>query len=372
MNNSKIVCADSGLVYRNPKPHLRSIHAWHPSVVRLDDGTLVCAFDLGEAVESFDYCTYISRSTDGGKNWTPPERLFNDTSDRPSTNTVRISRTKDGTLVGLGGRLYRDAKPEEGLVNRENFGYVPMDLIFLKSTNGGSTWEGPKVINPPLIGPSFEICHTILELADGRWLAPMGTWKGWDGSAPNGMKAIALISSDRGQTWPEYMDVFDGYADGIIHFEQSITRLLDERLLAVAWAYHEPSGKSRPTPYAISKGGRYFSHRGLTGLKGQTAKITCLPDGRILCLYRRDDKPGLWANLSRLEGDSWINLAEAPMWLGAASGMAGQMPGPDELSGLKFGFPNLLVLPEGEILVVFWCCEDCIHNIRWLRIRVEP
>jgi hypothetical protein len=264
----------------------------------------------------------------------------------------------------------------------------------------------PQAIQPPLVGPSFEICHSILELPDGRWLAPMGTWKGWNGEAPNGMKAIALVSRDQGRTWPEYLDVMDEWREKVIHFEQSMTRLPDGRLLAVAWAYHEPSGKSRPTPCAIS--GKQFEAASVrsrrpeeaelpiegrptnppphvvgytvetnfspprpTGLRGQTAKIICLPDGRILCLYRRDDKPGLWANLSRIEGDEWINLAETSLWQGARSGMTGQASGADELGGLKFGFLQMVLLPNGEVFAVFWCCEDCINNIRWLRIRIS-
>ena len=35
---------DTGVVYRNPKPHLRADHTWHPSFVRLDSGELVVAF----------------------------------------------------------------------------------------------------------------------------------------------------------------------------------------------------------------------------------------------------------------------------------------------------------------------------------------
>lgn len=366
-----ITCVDTGLVYRNPKPHLRAIHTWHPSVVRLDDGTLVCAFDLGQAVESLDYRTHVARSTDGGATWSSPSPLFTEAETRPTTHSVRISRTRDGKLLGLGARFYRDVHPEEGLTNRENLGYVPIDLILLKSSDGGRNWGKPQTIQPPLVGPSFEICHPILELPDGRWLAPMGTWKGWNGEAPNGMKAIALVSHDQGQTWPEYLNVMDAWRDKVIHFEQSMTRLPDGRLLAVAWAYHEPSGKSHPTPYAICENGRTFSAPRPTGLRGQTAKIICLPDGRILCLYRRDDKPGLWANLSRIEGDEWINLSETALWQGARSGMTGQGSGADELSGLKFGFPQMAVLPNGEVFAVFWCNEDCIGNIRWLRIRID-
>lgn len=362
-------CVDTGWVYRNPRPHIRAVHAWHPTVVRLENGELVCAFDLGQAVESLDYRTYVSRSSDGGANWSPPVPLITEQSARPATYTIRISRLSDGGLVGLGARFYRD-DPDEGLTNRANLGLVPMDVILMRSSDGGRTWQGPRTLKPPLVGPGFEICHAILELPDGRWLAPMGTWKGWNGEAPNGMKAVAWVSHNRGETWPEYIDVMDGYAEGIIHFEQSLARLNDGRLLAVAWAYHEPSGKTRPTPYALSSDGRTFSRPRTTGMRAQTAKILVLPDDRILCLYRRDDKAGLWGTLARIEGDQWSNLDETALWLGAPSGMSGRAGGADELSSLKFGFPQMIHLPSGEVFAVFWCCEDAVYNIRWMRIRV--
>src|SRR5436190_16697126 len=101
MKEPEIVCCDTGLVYRNSRPHLRSVHAWHPTVVGLDDGTMLCAFDLGEAVESLDYRTYASRSTDGGKTWSSPAAVFTDNGKRLATSLVRISRSKEGTPLGL-------------------------------------------------------------------------------------------------------------------------------------------------------------------------------------------------------------------------------------------------------------------------------
>src|SRR5688500_13825050 len=116
-----IECVDGGVVYRNPMPHLKSVHAWHPSLVRLDGGGLLAGFDLGEAIESLDYRTFTSRSGDEGRTWDAPRLLFVDPVPRRSTHSVRLGRVNDGTLVGLGGRFYRD-DPGEGLTNRANLG----------------------------------------------------------------------------------------------------------------------------------------------------------------------------------------------------------------------------------------------------------
>ena len=43
---------ETGIVYRNPKPHLRALHTWHPSLVHLSGGELLVTFDLAQAVES--------------------------------------------------------------------------------------------------------------------------------------------------------------------------------------------------------------------------------------------------------------------------------------------------------------------------------
>jgi sialidase-1 len=275
---------------------------------------------------------------------------------------------RDGRLVGLGARFYRD-DPNQGLTNRANMGFVPMDLILLTSSDDGRAWFGPTRIETPLVGPAFEICHAVVELEDGRWLAPTQTWPDWHGRAPNGMKAIALVSHDQGRTWPESIDVMDGSDRGIIHFEQSLIQLNDGRLAAIAWAYDVKTKETLPNPYVISNDGLHFGESHGTGLHGQTAKLLTLHDGRILCVYRRHDKPGLWANLSVLEGDTWTNQSDLLLWNGARTG-SGEENTSDMLSALSFGYPSLVQLPDRDVLVVFWCEEDKVQVVRWFRLVI--
>jgi sialidase-1 len=365
-----IHCKNTGLVYTNPTPHLKAVHAWHPSIAYLGAGELLCAFDLGQAPESLDYRTYYSRSHDCGHTWDAPTRLFHDSVTNPATHTVRISKLRNSTLVGFGARFYRD-NPDQGLTNRATLGFVPMDLILLRSADNGSTWQGPSVISPPLEGPAFEVCHSIVELNDGRWLAPTQTWPAWDGNSPHAWKPIALVSVDQGRTWSRFLSLFDNWSKSVIHFEQSMVQLADGRLLAVAWAYDKRTRETLPTPYTVSANGETFSASRPTGLCGQTAKLLALRDGRVLCVYRRDDKPGLWAQLVRLEADRWINLEENELWSGDPNGSTTTNTS-DQLSSLKFGYPSMVELDDGNVMIVFWCSENGLHNIRWFNLSIAP
>ena len=92
----------------------------------------------------------------------------------------------------------------------------------------------------------------------------------------------------------------------MIHWEQSGHPAARRPLLSVAWVVDHDTGKTRPTPYALSHDGRDLG-KGLTGFLGQTTKLVELPDGRVLAAYRRNDEPGLWATIARIDGDRWVN-----------------------------------------------------------------
>ena len=74
--------------------------------------------------------------------------------------------------------------------------------------------------------------------------------------------------------------------------------------------------------------------------------------------------------MARIEGSEWINLEQEPLWQGAASGMSGAAKPGAELKELQFGFPNMVLEPRGMVFAAFWCEENGIKNIRWLRLSV--
>jgi len=360
----------SEVVYRNPKPYLRSLQARHPSLVVFDDGELLLGFDLGQSDESLDYATHRARSQDGGLTWQLEGPLLAPTVQPPTTNSLRLSRA-NGEIVAFGNIHHRE-RQDEGLVNRATLGFVPTDLVLMRSRDRGRTWSSAERILPPLESPAWETCHHVLELRSGRWLAPTSTWRGWEGDHPAGEQTVALISDDHGRSWPRYRRIFDGRASGLIHWEVSVVQVRDGSVVAVAWVHDPRTQADHPNQFAVSSDdGETFGEPDSTGLHGQTCKLLQLQDGRLLAFYRRLDQPGLWANLATLDNGGWRNLAEIVVWQGEGAAVMPSENSAAGLAALRFGYPSPRQLADGQVVVVFWCVEACQSVIRLARLRLN-
>jgi len=69
---SSIEVLDTGLIYRNPMPHLRHGQKSFPSLVALSDGELIRAMDISESMSALDRRSYVCRSSDGDGTWSEP------------------------------------------------------------------------------------------------------------------------------------------------------------------------------------------------------------------------------------------------------------------------------------------------------------
>lgn len=362
---------ETGILFRNKVPHLKSRHAYFPSVVELPNGNMVASFVIGEAFEALDLSTYISISEDGGKSWSEARPLEIE-DDRLISSVGRLTVLDDGSLVCMLAYYIRDDHPAEGLANPETLGFVPTELYLLRSVDGGLSWSSSLRIESPFPDVSYEACSSIVVLGDGSWIWPTSTWRDWEAKSSIGMKMIALVSWDKGATWSDYMDVMDRAEEQIIFWEGKILELTDGALLSVAWAHDEKNGKDLPNQYALfdREKGVWSSPRS-TGIWGQTMSVTQLENNKLLVVYRRMDQPGLWANICHTNTGQWFNEAEICLWGNQNSSLnqsSGKMV--QDFNELKFGAPCITPLRDGNVFVSFWAYENLVSNIRWIKFTL--
>lgn len=361
---------DTGLIYANPKPHLRSRQAIFPTVVRLPSGALLAAFTVGEAFESVDGHTELARSMDGGATWEQLGPLPPGPAPYPASESGRLSLARDGTVLCYGSRFDR-SDPERSIGNAATNGLLDCEAVLYRSTDEGRTWSGPEVLPIPLPGP-YEIASPIVVLDDGRWLAPFSTWRDWDGVKRAGEKALALVSTDGGRTWPEMLTVFADPADRITYWEQRIIPIGGGRLMAVAWAHDHRSGKDLPNQFAIAEDGRSFGAPRSTGQPGQTCSPCWLGDDWLLSVYNhRHGDPGVRAALVRFTPDEWRVEAETVLWGQNAPLAGGGASIVGAMNQFRFGFPQILPIDGDTFLVTHWCMEDAQLVARWTRVAVS-
>lgn len=365
-------------VYKNPKPHVVSRHAYFPSLCQLPGGDLVCGMDIGSAFESPDMRSYVCRSRDGGRSWSEPV-LYCEPPIGPGaagvSTTCRVGHIGGGVLLGW-ACFFERLDVQEGLTHPVHGGFCRTDFYTVRSEDGGYTWDLPRPVSLPVAWHHFETCSPPLKVAENRWLVFSSPWRTWEGQAsPWGHNGVAFVSDDAGGSWSRMVTVFDRKAEGQSGFEQAMTRLSDGRLLAVAWVMDLERGKSLNNRIAFSQDdAMHFSPSLEIPVHGETCRLLSLKDNHVLAVYRRWDRPGLWSQIARVEGDRWHPVSDQLLWCGdlAPSG-ATEHPshGIVAMSGLKFGSPAVLRLEGGEVLVVFWGMVGGVSSIHAIRMRVD-
>jgi len=367
---SSIEIMDTGLIYRNPMPALRSQHAFFPSLILMPDGEIVATMDIGSAFEAVDVRSFVCRSSDQGKTWTEPVKIFEpDESAHRVSTTCRVSLMPDGSLMGW-ACLFDRSNTEIGLVHPQTDGFVAKRFAVVRSQDAGITWSDPDPVKLPFDWDYFETCSPPIPI-DGRLLVPSSPLRATDGTLSDIANGIAFVSEDNGLTWPSATTVFADRYGGPTAWEQKMSRITDGRVLAVCWSYDTQADGPMPNRWATSEdGGLTFGPANSTGIHGETCTPIAMENNHVLCVYRGYEKPGLRAHLAKINGDTWEPLADIPVWEGPSYGQEKEQSKWAQMKSLQLGLPTLVRLPGGDVLAAFWCVDNSMGNIRWYRIRV--
>ncbi len=366
---------DSGIVYGNPKPHLKSCHAYFPTIVELSENEIIVGLDIGSAFEALDVRSFSCRSQDGGITWSEPQMIFSpDESEHRVSTTCRLSRINGNKIIGW-GCLFDRTREHDGLTNPNTEGFCRTRFVTVESSDGGRSWTPPRPVELPTNWHHFETCTPPYSLnEEGRLLVVTSPWPNWEGElSPWNRDGIAFVSENDGADWTDIVRVFPNEDRPLLALEPAIARLANGHILAVCWTFDNLQQRSVHNRWCLSMdGGKQFEPPKTAPIHGETCRPLVLPNNRVLFVYRRVDRPGLWAHLALIQNGDWQPIEDFQLWSGVLNNQPSEGHGKvEKMSTMKFGSPAIIQRKNGEIFIVFWCVEDCVSVIRWIRLEVH-
>ncbi len=376
---AKLEMVDSGILYINQDPAHQHVFASHAHPLQLSATEFLATYQRADGMYAVNANIALTRSLDGGVTWQQAGFLHDKTQDdRPySYHDGFLSQLGDGTLVVLAFRADR-SDPEKSMFSPSG-GLIANEPVLFFSVDKGHTWSKPQPIKLPE-GLVATPASTIVELADGRWLATFDQWHGYDDDRPYQPIMLAFYSSDRGATWGEMTVMADGAAIGKGFWHGKTIRLQDDRLFTLYWA----ADMSQPDKGAVNlpihavitaKAGHPWPMPEPTNLPGQTNWPAQLPDGTLAAIYtvRESEQPGFMAVLSTDLGQSWdidnqIRLWDTTGWTNI--GISSPDKYPRSHDTVAFGAPTLMTTLAGDLYASWWCTYASITHVRWARLRV--
>ena len=370
---------DTGIIVKNPVPQLRAEQAYFPGLVQLSEQEFLCCFRKATAGESVDGRYALARSMDGGKTWQEEGLLWNPDGDERaySYGYVYPTRLPDGSLIASGYRFDRSDPERPFIYNPKTLGWLPIDAVLFRSTDGGHTWTPPQVVPPP-DGMTGNCSGRVIPLPDGRLLLPFETWKPYEDPNPPRQRSLALFSRDGGLSWDEYsVAAMDPHAR-LLYWNGMFARLTDGRIFVMYWVKDYQSGEDRTIHATFSEDdGRTWVPPYDTGIAGQMGYAIDVGDGRVLAAYNRRDeiKPGVWLAMSDDGGRTWPTDGHVCVW--DARGRAEIGSHDQEERGIfdegmmAFGKPDMLRLADGSVFLGHWATANFVSFLRWASIKVR-
>ena len=373
---------DSGLVHdaRQAPPHQRSTS--FTDIALTSDGTVLVTFRAGSEHDSLDghILLYEGNGLDG--TWSLAYDGYDKGDWEDGTpgevKTFSIVENRPGVLTATGLWVDR-SDPTLPFVNRRNQGILPMRIFHTTSPDGGRTWSPRCWMDVQPHKGASPVTEAMISLPNGVLAQPYETWKEFHDDAPPDQGAYLRLSHDGGKTWPEFAIMANHPAAKKYYWDVRLAKHPDSgRLVGTYWT-HDPT-LGTDIDIHISWGtpdGTTWTEPMSTGVSGQHCMPIPLGGDRVLFVYPDRRKiNGIGASLSEDFGETWEAEPQLTVYRSAegtesgAHGKRSQRELWDDMMAWRFGHPRGVVLPNGEVLVVFYAGDGGFHDIHWARIAI--
>jgi len=351
-----------------------------PSVATLPDGSLLATCRTGSTKDCDDESVELRRSTDGGRTWSEPRTPFS------TTLKGRHGSLKVCYLTPLGGTrviacamwVDREAFPGKPLFNEQTEGCLPMIVLVADSNDLGETWSGWRVLSlPESLGPP-SLTSPLLRLPSGKLVVSIESNKPYLDASKWYQHVAYADSDDDGQTWSEAVTVCQDPTGRIFNWDQRAGVGPNGEIVTFSWTYDRDAQKYVNVHRRISRDeGRTWTPPEDLGFADQPSRPAILPDGRVVLAWvDRFGSRSIRARLANsiaapfpVESEVVLYQLEAPP-KSAAEQSTGELLA--EMGVWNFGLPFAELLPDGDILVLYYAGTQEAMSTHWARLSLKP
>jgi len=320
----------------------------------------------------------VSWSDDQGRSWSKMIAPFKPPSADGKAGLFRgLYTTSLGGRQVLGALCWVDhSDPALEFFNEKTEGLLDTRIFITLSRDAGKTWSEPRLADTYPIRKPLPLTGPILLTSDKRWACQFEVNKHYHDTRPWRHSSMLMFSSDRGQTWNEFVVVTNDPANRFFYWDQRLAFIGEKRMLGLFWTYDNRKAVYLNIHARESlDDGRRWSAIWDTGVPGQPAAPVRLKDDRIAMVYvDRTSVPAIKARISSDNGRTWPERTEKilfrPPAINQTRNKKSMRDAWSEMGKFSTGLPVTARLPNDDFVVVFYTGPvPDKTDIRWIHVR---
>ncbi len=348
-----------------------------PSIVNLPSGRWLAGWRSAPSKQGMtgQRCL-LSYSDDDGKSWSAPYSPFvppQVDGKRGLFRTVHLTCLGDSKIIAVLSWVDY-SEPELPFFNEQTEGLLDTKIFISFSDDDVISWSTPTIVDTSPFNQPTPTTGAILLLPNGELACQFELNKPYYSSDPWQHYPVLIFSKDTGKTWGEFAIPARDITNRIFYWDQRPAVIGNDKMLNVFWTY-DTQRKEYLNIHSTESfdNGRTWTKPADIGFAGQPASPIRLPDGRIALIYiDRSDIPTIKMRLSGDDGCSWgkeefvIYRYNVSQTYGGGQAMNETW---NEMYKFSAGLPAGMLLPDGDIMVVFYAGEYADKtDIHWARI----
>lgn len=352
-----------------------------PWMTVLPNGRWICVFRAAPSKSAMTgQRVLVTWSDDKGQSWSKPFDPF-----IPPTVEGKPGLFHGAHLTILDGRhllavlrWVDHSNPSLPFFNEQTEGLLDTRICFSKSEDSGLTWSGPRLMDTSPFNVPISITGPVLLLPNGDLACQFELNKHYYDTSVWRHLPVMMFSKDGGRTWPEHAIPSRDPENRIFYWDQRPGILANGTILDLFMTYDTKTDIYLNIHASESRDNcRTWSAIWDTGVPGQASPPVSLPDGRVVMAYvDRTGVPVIKLRTTEDGGRTWPDKTEITISQAKGGPQTGNRDSIKdawaEMFKFSIGLPQSTLLPNGDILVVYYSGPEAdITDVLWVRIQRE-